>query len=394
MTHLHARDDMSDDMHNADAQIWERISRSTARSALAGPAGLGVRSSRGAEDGSGPVGVVLPTLAWPMMSPILSAISHVLDQSSRELALYSVPRKHDRVEFIQRIVGMRQIEGLIAIYPDAAATLDEATGDDRRVARQLSQVYKQGIPVTIIDDQTTHDGVPWVSADNRQGATDAVRHLIRLGHRRIAHISGPQAYLCAQDRLAGYRAALSEAHLPFDPALEIDGDFTAASGWAGAIYLLTLPNPPTAIFAASDDIAQGVLTAVQQHGLLVPKQVAVVGFDDAGPMWSIDPPLTTVRQPFYDMGWWAATRLMNILATPYSRRTRRQPPLARERAGHASHTDAQTPESRAVRDHLQLPVTLTQRVSSGASRRISSLSRPSSSSPGAVALGELIAVTP
>ncbi len=277
-------------------------------------------------DDAGPVVVVAPSLTWPMMAPILSGIGHVLEQAPRELAIYDVPRRQDRVEFIQRALGTKRIEGLIAIYPDGAATLDEATGDDRCVSLQLSEAHKQGLPVAIIDDQSDHGGVPWVSADNRQGAMDAVGHLIRLGHQRIAHISGPRSYLCAQDRLAGYRAALAQARLPVDHALEIAGDFTAASGWAGAIYLLTLPNPPTAIFAANDDIARGVLTAVQQHGLMAPWQVAVVGFDDAGPMWSTEPPLTSARQPFYDMGWWAATRLMETLATPHSPRARRLSP--------------------------------------------------------------------
>ena len=134
--------------------------------------------------------------------------------------------------------------------------------------------------------------MPWISSDDRQGALDAVRHLITLGHRRIAHIAGPEFYLCTRQRLAGYRAALQEAQIAPDSELEVPGDFTVSSGREASARLFTLPQPPTAIFAANDDMARGVLIEARHRGLRVPEDVAVVGFDDAESSAYTRPPLT------------------------------------------------------------------------------------------------------
>jgi LacI family transcriptional regulator len=308
------------------------------------------------------IGVLVPSLTWAMIPPILSGIGHIVEQTPRELVLYNLSHKQERAEIIRHVVATKQIDGLIAAYPDGVTGLDEAAGEDLRVSQQLSHLYELGLPVVVIDDQTAHHDTPWISADNRQGALEVVRHLIRLGHRRIAHITGPQKYLCARERLAGYRAALDEAGLPADRTLEVVGDFTAASGWAGAIYLLTLPEPPTAIFAANDDIAGGVLVAVRQHGLQAPRDMAVAGFDDAGPSASTQPPLTSAHQPFYDMGRWAAMQLMSMLETPGARTTGKDCRVRSSRRPFAQRTSAGPPP--ASPSHIELPIELTQRLSS------------------------------
>jgi LacI family transcriptional regulator len=323
---------------------------------------------------TGLIGVLVPSLTWAIMSPILHGVADVIEQTSCELVLYSLVHKHERGEIIQRIVDGRLIDGLIAAYPDGVASSAEVVDDDRRVSQHLSQLHEQGLPVVVIDDQAAHDDTPWISADNRQGAMEAVRHLIRLGHRRIAHISGPEPYLCSQDRREGYWSALEEAGLPFDRTLDVTGDFTSASGWAGAIFLLTLPEPPTAIFAANDDMAGGVLTAVRQHGLRVPEDVAVVGFDDAGPLASAQPSLSAARQPFFDMGWWAATTLMELIETPRLRphgHLHGHPhsllhSTTRQRHERAVQTPLHVVSSPNAPSRIQLPVELVQRSSSAA----------------------------
>src|SRR5262249_37935764 len=157
------------------------------------------------------IGLLVPSLTWAIMSPVLSGVADVVGHTAYELVLYSLGRKHERGEVIRRIVDANLIDGLIAIYPDVAAREGDVVDGDRSASRDLSQIHEQGFFVVVVDDQHVHEDLPSITSDNRQGAFDAVRHLIALGHTRIAHITGPEPYLCSRERLAGYRAALSEA---------------------------------------------------------------------------------------------------------------------------------------------------------------------------------------
>ncbi len=274
-------------------------------------AGAGLAGGR-----TGLIGVLVPSLTWAIMSPVLSGVADVLEQTPYELVLYSLGRKQGRSQIIHRVVDAKLIDGLIAIYPDGAARLGDVSDPDRPAAQVLSQLHEQGFPIVVIDDQTRHEDMPWISSDDRQGALDAVRHLITLGHRRIAHIAGPDFYLCTRQRLAGYRAALQEAQIAPDSELEVPGDFTVSSGREASARLFTLPQPPTAIFAANDDMARGVLIEARHRGLRVPEDVAVVGFDDAESSAYTHPPLTSVRQPFFDAGRQAAMALAALVDAP------------------------------------------------------------------------------
>ena len=266
---------------------------------------------------TGLIGLLLPSLTWPIMTPILSGIADVIEQTSHELVLYGHSHKRERSENIQRIVDARLIDGLIAVFPDGAAFPGDVASPDGRVSCLLSQLQHRGFPIVVLDDQRVHDDMPWISPDNRAGAMQAVGRLLTLGHRRIAHITGPMAHLCSQERLAGYRAALADAKLAFEPELVLQGDFTSRGGQATADHLLSMAQPPTAIFVANDDMAYGVLTAARCRGFRVPEDVALIGFDDAGPSAFTKPPLTTVRQPFFEMGRRAATTLHALLAQPH-----------------------------------------------------------------------------
>jgi LacI family transcriptional regulator len=165
-------------------------------------------------------------------------------------------------------------------------------------------------------------GVVSVGATNWHGGLAATRHLLELGHRRVAMISGPADMLCSQARVDGYRAALETAGVEVDPMLIRRGTFLVDSGHDQGHALLSLPDPPTAIFAGSDLMAFGVFEAARQRGLRVPEDLSVVGFDDLPLSKSAWPPLTTVRQPLQEM---AALATRTVLAmkrgeAPESRR--------------------------------------------------------------------------
>lgn len=153
---------------------------------------------------------------------------------------------------------------------------------------------------------------PTVGATNWAGGMAATEHLLSLGHRRIGFIAGPTRLLCSRARLDGYRAALEGAGIPVDDALIVPGDFYHASGSTGASALLDLRKPPTAVFAASDQMALGAIEALRRRGLRVPEDMSVVGFDDLPEVRWLSPPLTTVRQPLTEMGKVAARTVLRL----------------------------------------------------------------------------------
>jgi DNA-binding LacI/PurR family transcriptional regulator len=196
------------------------------------------------------------------------------------------------------------------------------------VASKLStgvqaQLSARSLPFVVVDPEgEPAPGVVSVGATNWHGGLAATRHLLELGHRRVGMISGPGDMLCSQARIDGYRAALETAGVEVDPTLIRRGTFLVDSGHDQGHALLSLPDPPTAIFAGSDLMAFGVFEAARQRGLRVPEDLSVVGFDDLPLSKSAWPPLTTVRQPLQEM---AALATRTVLAmkrgeAPESRR--------------------------------------------------------------------------
>lgn len=161
--------------------------------------------------------------------------------------------------------------------------------------------------------------------NNEHGAWLAVKHLIDLGHRRIAFVSGPPTNMDAEDRLQGYRRALEEARISFDPRLVVEGNFHEESGLHAVNHLLDTKTSFTAVFAANDLSAYGVRLALYRKGIRVPEDISLVGFDDLHGSEYTTPPLTTVRQPLYDIGLTATNALLRLING--ERVTPRVPPV-------------------------------------------------------------------
>jgi LacI family xylobiose transport system transcriptional regulator len=177
--------------------------------------------------------------------------------------------------------------------------------------RQRAELRSRRLPFVVVDPrgEPGHD-VAWIGATNWSGGLAATRHLIDLGHRRIAMISGPTDLLCSRARQDGYRSAMETAGVSVDAQLLRSGDFHVEGGFNMAMELLSLPDPPTAIFGGSDLQALGVLEAARVQKLRVPEDLSLVGFDDLPLSSWTSPPLTTVRQPLADM---AATAVRLVL---------------------------------------------------------------------------------
>jgi LacI family transcriptional regulator, galactose operon repressor len=255
------------------------------------------------------LGALVPSLSWPLIPDLMRGVGEVVSSTSYELILYSindVNHEKDRGDVIDRIVGTRLTAGLLAVFPGPSA-------------KYLAKLHSRDFPVVLIDDQgKPPEETPWISVDNRMGAYEATRHLIGLGHRRIAHIQGPLKYQVSHDRYQGYCDALGEAGISLDPILVLEGDFMPPSGrtCATAFFQLPVDQRPTAVFAGSDYMAYGAIAAAKQCGLRVPEDIAVVGFDDNPSSAHTDPTLTTVRQPFYEMGRRASEVLLSLVDAP------------------------------------------------------------------------------
>ena len=198
------------------------------------------------------------------------------------------------------LVREKQTDGIILSGPRS---------DDQ----QLPRLKDEGFPVVLLG-QLPGSGIPFVDVDNVGAARQAVEHLVGLGHQRIGMITNaPLEYTAARDRLAGYRQALEEAGLSFDEGLVCYGNFREESGRVAMKQLLDRPESPTAVFVASDLVAFGALVAIKERGLTIPDDVALVGFDDVRLAHYVDPPLTTMRLPAYDLGYRAAMLLTQLI---------------------------------------------------------------------------------
>jgi DNA-binding LacI/PurR family transcriptional regulator len=200
------------------------------------------------------------------------------------------------------------IDDTVTRRPSCVVTVAQLSDDER------AQLRAKGIPFVVLDPvNEPPDDTPFVGATNWTGGRTATRHLLDLGHRRIALIGGPDGFLCFQARVDAYRSALESAGLPVDPGLIVRTAVTPEAGHAAALELLRRRERPTAVLAGNDLQALGVYRAARDLGLRIPADLSVVGFDDLPLATVVDPALTTIHQPLDDMAA-AATELALALA--------------------------------------------------------------------------------
>jgi len=243
------------------------------------------------------LGLLVPSLTWPWMLEVLRGVADTVERSVYSLMLYTTARGPDSEQaFLSQVIPSGGIDGLILIVPEG-------------MLPYVGQLAERGLPVVCIDDRGQHPEFPAVATTNREGGHAAAAHLASINRRRIAMINGPVEYGCDRERFDGYRQALEEAGIALEPDLVEIGDFTEEGGAQAATRLLASGLPFDALFAASDLMAVGAMRTLREAGRRVPDDVAVVGFDDIPAASQTHPPLTTVRQPLYEMGR-AATELV------------------------------------------------------------------------------------
>lgn len=276
------------------------------------------------------IGVVLPYIGRYFFSQALAGAEEVFRRAGYDVLLFALPDEGARNDFFERMPLRRRVDGVLVI----TLPLTEP---------QIAQFQALGVPIGAVGMSLS--GASGVGIDDVAAARTATHHLLNLGHRRIAMIGGgvsesePNPFVTPEARRAGYREALAGAGLPWRPEYEVDGKFTSLGGEQAMGQLLSLPEPPTAVFAQSDRMAMGAMHALRRSGLSCPADMSLVGFDDHEMAASVD--LTTIAQPMPEQGAVAAQQVLDALAgkrpaqvllpTHLVLRTSTGPPKARPR---------------------------------------------------------------
>ncbi len=247
---------------------------------------------------TGVVGLIVPDLWHPFTSLVIRGVNQVTAQGYDLLAYAS---------------GRRNIQTMANWEQQLVAQLNGSVTDGIIVVTPNADTYRTSFPVVAIDPHQANTDFPAVIATNHHGVLDAMAYLISLGHRRIGYIGGRSNLQSAQRRLEGYANGLARAGIVPDPSLIVTGDYTRSQGVACAHQLLSLPKPPTAIMAASDETAFGVYDAATERGICIPGDLSVVGFDNTTESHFMSPPLTTVDQSIEAMGVLAAEIVLKLI---------------------------------------------------------------------------------
>jgi LacI family transcriptional regulator len=300
------------------------------------------------------VAIVVPHLTRPAMSARLAGALAVLDEQGYDTVVCNVATAEQRDRHLAALTERHRADGVMVVSLPLPAP-------------HLAGFRRAGVPLVLVDALAR--GVPQTFTDDVLGGRMATEHLLRLGHRRIGFVGDDAlrdaaeslGFVSAARRLTGYRQALDAAGISYDPALVRRGPHDAATASALAAELLELPGPPSAIFAASDTQALGVLVAAQAAGVRVPEQLSLVGFDDVEAASLLG--LSTVRQPLEHTGAEGARRLCALLRGERIKPLRQQ--LALEMVPRSSSAPFPAQEQAAA--ELERPMCITARKEPGRS---------------------------
>jgi len=247
-------------------------------------------------------------LRSPYIHAMLSSIADAVGEHGYDILLHTSAAPMDDVDLVQSLLSGK-VDGILLIAPLSTS----------RVPHELRQ---RNVPCVVISARV--EGLPCVCADNATGIFAAMDWLYAQGHRRFGFVGGPSAFYDARQRLFAFRQYLTERRLPLHHEWLAEGDFTAQGAMASARTMLATSERPTAVLAANDETAAGILQAAQELGLRVPEELSVVGFDDTPFAQVLSPPLSTVRQPLEQMATEAVSMLVRWIE-------RREQPAEEER---------------------------------------------------------------
>jgi len=247
------------------------------------------------------IGVVCTSVADPFVGEVVAGIEELALMHGYAVFLANCHADPEREMRVVRAFHERRVDGILVTA-------------SRVGALYMPLLAEMKVPIVLINSQHPDPFVYSVTIANHDAGREATRHLLRLGHRRIAYMGDRFGFQSDAERMAGYRRALTEARLRFRRELVVRGDGGAEGGTRAMLELLSLPEPPTAVFCYNDMQAFGAMRAARDHGIKVPRDLSVVGIDDLFLSTYTDPPLTTVAQPKQEMGRTAMQILLSLIA--------------------------------------------------------------------------------
>ncbi len=245
------------------------------------------------------IGVIMADLSEPYYSQIIKGMEYVASQTGFTLLFSNSYESIEHNRVLQKMIFAERVDGLVIV------------GSNIQEKNFVATLLEQKIPFVLIERNFSNPRVNCIWVDNMAGAYMATKYLIEHGHRKIAHVAGNLYYQVTLDRIDGYKKALNEAGIRYSEELVTSGNFISPDAYTAVKELLR--HECTAIFAASDAMAYGALQAIHDMGLSVPEDIAVVGFDNLEFSALTNPPLTTIKQPRYEMGEKSLSILTDIL---------------------------------------------------------------------------------
>ncbi|WP_046176738.1 LacI family DNA-binding transcriptional regulator [Domibacillus indicus] len=243
--------------------------------------------------------VVVPDITNTFFSNVLRGIEFVALENGYQVLLGDADNNAEREKGYLSILRQKKAAGMILL----------TAGIEAETVEEIASEY----PVVLACEYLEGVNVPTVSIDNVSSARKATEYLINLGHKKIGFISGPMNSVLGRDRMKGFYQAMAQYNLKVEPDLVQEGNFSYKSGLDMMHKLLAYSHPPTAVFAANDEMAFGAINAIEQKGLTVPNDISVIGFDDIQFSSIFKPALTTISQPTFDIGTKAMELLIGLM---------------------------------------------------------------------------------
>ncbi|WP_079109078.1 LacI family DNA-binding transcriptional regulator [Streptomyces griseoruber] len=243
------------------------------------------------------IGMLVPEMSWAWTGTVVQAVLDTLEREGFGMRLLTGNRGEESLRRVGVQVAAKSFDGLLVIEPEGTLGY-------------IAELHASGLPVVLIDDRGYRPGFPYVETTNREGGEQAARHLLEIGRRRPLIVTGPEGYGCTQERLAGFVDAFAEAGIAVDGHAIFSGGFLFEGGRAAVRRALADGVAFDAVFAHNDASAAGVVVGLREAGLEIPRDVAVVGFDDVELASYTYPALTTIRQPMREMGESAVRMLL------------------------------------------------------------------------------------
>lgn len=245
------------------------------------------------------IGVLVPEIKQPFFASVIYGIEKLAYKSDYTIIVCQSNESYEREVLCTHMLASHHVAGLLVSISMTTSNMDH-----------FKTLQQRGVPIVFFDRVSDDIVASKVVVDDYQGAYTAVEHLVSCGYKRIAHLAGPKHLSIGKKRFQGYKDALKHGNLPYDESLVVFGGLDDTDGVTGFQKILQRNSRPDAVFAANDSVATGAFVSIKENGFKIPSDIALVGFSNTKISSLLEPPLTTVEQPSYEIGSTAVQLLL------------------------------------------------------------------------------------